>query len=637
VRDPRWGRAEEVYGEDPHLTAELAVGMITGMQGNEEGEITAKDGQPLMSGASCKHFAVYQNEDQPEARTSLDANVTARDLWETYMPVMKACVTRAKATHVMCSYNAVNGKPTCAHPELLNGILRDAWGFDGFVVSDYDAWVNLVTTHHYVDTYGEAATVGLNAGMDQEGGFGTYSVIDAMPEALAVGNITEQAITNAFTRLMRIRLRLGMFDPPAQVDAMDNTKFNPDLQCETEEKLELARKAAREGVVLLKNEDSTLPLSKTDFTSTSSLALVGPQSDDWRVLLGAVNYAFEDGPSKGCKTVLDGLTDALSSDVINQIDGCDTVACDEASTMTEAAAAAADADATVVILGNWWGTTTGWPLCSGDGTDGCESESHDRTVIELPGQQVELVQALRDATTNPLVCVLIHGGAVALGDANDACDAIVDLWVPGQMGGTALADILFGDASPAGRSPITFYGATTDLPAMAEFNEYPHESSNGTTYRYYEGAAPTYKFGHGLSYTTFAYSDLALSGTKAPCDDLTVTVTVTNTGDMASDEVVQVYVKTPDSTVPSPQIRLAAFDRLTNIAPGESRTVELTLTPESHAVVYPNADSVYVEQTAVESGALEVYVGGAQPDDDGTNGVLSASVSISDTTMLKAC
>lgn len=172
VRDPRWGRAEEVYGEDPYLTGELAVAMVTGMQGNEEGEVSAAGGQALMSGASCKHFAVYQNEDQPEERTSLDANVDARDLWETYLPVMRACVVRAKATHVMCSYNGVNGMPTCAHPDLLNGILRETWGFDGFVVSDYDAWVNLVTTHHYVDTYGEAATVGLNAGMDQEGGFG---------------------------------------------------------------------------------------------------------------------------------------------------------------------------------------------------------------------------------------------------------------------------------------------------------------------------------------------------------------------------------------------------------------------------------------------------------------------------------
>jgi beta-glucosidase-like glycosyl hydrolase len=164
VRDPRWGRAEEVYGEDPHLSAELAVAMVTGMQGNREGETVAEDGGPLMSGACCKHFAVYQNENIPEARTQLDANVSARSLWETYMPVMKACVVRAKATHVMCSYNSVNGKPTCAHPDLLNGILREQWKFDGFVVSDYDAWVNLVTTHHYVDTMEEAAAVGINAG-----------------------------------------------------------------------------------------------------------------------------------------------------------------------------------------------------------------------------------------------------------------------------------------------------------------------------------------------------------------------------------------------------------------------------------------------------------------------------------------
>ena len=212
---------------------------------------------------------------------------------------------------------------------------------------------------------------------------------------------TAASITAAFERLMRIRLRLGMFDPPAMVEAMDSSKFNPDLQCETDEKLELARKAAREGIVLLKNDDGALPLAAADLADASSLALIGPQADDWRVLLGAVNYAFEDGPSKGCKTVLDGLQEALGADAVAQVDGCDTVACDSASTLDEAAAAAAAASATVVVLGNWWGTTTGWPLCSGDGTDGCESESHDRTVIELPGQQVELVQTLRAATTKP--------------------------------------------------------------------------------------------------------------------------------------------------------------------------------------------------------------------------------------------
>ena len=217
VRDPRWGRAEEVFGEDPHLTSEMAVAIVTGMQGNEEGKTHAVDGGRLMAGACCKHYAVYSSENIPIDRQKFNVNVSARSLFETYLPAMQACVHRAKATHVMCSYNAVNGKPTCAHNELLNDVLRKQWDFDGFVVSDYDAWINLKTTHNYVSTFEEAAAVGINAGMDQEGGFGTYSAVDAMPAALASGAVSSATVKESFRRLMRIRLRLGMFDPPSSV------------------------------------------------------------------------------------------------------------------------------------------------------------------------------------------------------------------------------------------------------------------------------------------------------------------------------------------------------------------------------------------------------------------------------------
>jgi beta-glucosidase len=287
-----------------------------------------------------------------------------------------------------------------------------------------------------------------------------------------------------------------------------------------------------------------------------------------------------------------------------------------------------------VVLGNFFGATTGWPLCRGSGVDGCESESHDRTAIELPGKQVALVQALRGSSSKPLVCVLVHGGAVAIGDAANACDAVVDLWVPGQMGGTALADIIFGEYSPAGRSPITFYSATADLPPMdkKQIDEYPNAASNGTTYRHYIGKKPTFEFGFGLSYTTFAYSGLSIPPTALACDAITVSVTVTNTGTMTSDEVVEVYVATPKSTVPSPRIRLAAFERVRAIPPGKSVVVELTVTPDAHAVVIPAA-SVYTEQLKVEIGPLEVHVGGSQPAD----GTLTATVDIKDSSMLRQC
>jgi beta-glucosidase len=324
--------------------------------------------------------------------------------------------------------------------------------------------------------------------------------------------------------------------------------------------------------------------------------------------VGAVNYAFADGPSRGVVSILQGIQAAVNGSnakpngqeaqskeevervgragsvgsvgervsSVTHVKGCEDVSCANAD-VDSAAAVAKAADATVVVLGDWFGATTGWPLCKGSAKDGCESESHDRTAIELPGKQVAVVQALRAATTAPLVCVLVHGGAVALGAAVDACDAIVDLWVPGQMGGTALADILFGEYSPAGRSPITFYTGTSDLPPMDkdQFNEYPNEHSNGTTYRHFIGKKPTFGFGWGLSYTTFEYSKPVIAATAAACDAINMSVTVTNTGKVASDEVVQVYVNTPKSSVPSPRIRLAAFKRVRSIAPGQSVVVQV--------------------------------------------------------------
>ena len=275
---------------------------------------------------------------------------------------------------------------------------------------------------------------------------------------------------------------------------------------------------------------AALPLSPAFATGSTGLAVVGPQARDWRILMGAVNYAFADGPSKGVVTLLDGIAAAVANASasggaaaaaaagVTHVDGCSTTACPDDSGFAAAAkAAAAASEGTVVVLGNWFGAVSGWPLCNGDGTDGCESECHDRTAIELPGKQVELVLKLRAAIDGsapaapapsgassgskpPLVCVLLHGGAVALGDALGACDAVLDMWVPGQMGGAALADVLFGAHSPAGRAPVTFYHATSDLPPMDlhQFDEYPTAGkSNGTTYRHFVGAAPDFAFGHG--------------------------------------------------------------------------------------------------------------------------------------------
>jgi len=228
----------------------------------------------------------------------------------------------------------------------------------------------------------------------------------------------------------------------------------------------------------------------------------------------------------------------------------------------------------------------------------------------------------------------VTGGAVALGAAAAACDAVLLLWPAGQMGGAALADILFGDHSPAGRLPVTFYAATTDLPPMGVFDEYPNATAghNGTTYRHYVGAPPAYRFGDGLSYTSFAYSSLKVAPTAGACDPITLNVTISNTGTRTSDEVVQVYVATPRSTVPSPRIRLAAFTRVRDVSPGQHVEVTLTLAPDAHAVVVPAA-SVYTESLAVQAGPLLLYVGGSQPGP----ATLQANVTVTSTAMLQKC
>ena len=640
VRDPRWGRAEEVFGEDPHLTSELAVAIVTGMQGNQEGATTAADGGSLMAGACCKHYAVYSSEDIPVDRTQLNVNVSARSLFETYLPAMKACVTRAKATHVMCSYNAVNGKPTCAHDELLNDVLRTQWGFDGFVVSDYDAWINLKRTHHFVSSLVDAAAVGINAGMDQEGGFGVYSAVDAMPAAIAQGMVTLETVKRSLRRLMRIRLRLGMFDPPASV-APNNASYVPAIQCESAAHVALARRAVQESIVLLKNKGNVLPLRASSFHGKeNSLAVIGPLADDKYVLLGAANYAFPDGPSKGVTTVLKGLQAALGESPVGHVDGCVDTACATAD-IEAATALSKRALATVLVLGDsFGGKRHGWPLCKGSTDNGCESEAHDRTRIELPGQQAAVAAALADADAGrnktPLICVLLHGGAIALGAARDACDAIVDLWVPGQEAGGGLADVLFGSYSPSGRSPVTFYHATKDLPDFAVYDEYPSATSNGTTYRHYVGAPADFEFGFGLSYTTFSYANLVVPETAGPCDNISVSVTVTNTGRVTSDEVVQVYAMLPDATVPVPRIRLVAFQRVRAIPPGNRVVVALQVRPDSHAVVLDNGPSVYNADIAVQAGRLVLFVGGEQPDRHG-GGAMSAVVAVSNSSLLRGC
>eukprot|EP00163_Fabomonas_tropica_P032439 TRINITY_DN812_c0_g2_i24.p1 TRINITY_DN812_c0_g2~~TRINITY_DN812_c0_g2_i24.p1 ORF type:complete len:525 (+),score=115.58 TRINITY_DN812_c0_g2_i24:416-1990(+) len=296
VRDPRWGRAQEVYSEDPKLSSDLTVNFVNGAQGTEDAT------SPYMLAAGCcKHMAAYDLEDIPVDRYHFNANITERNMWETYMPVFKACIVESKGAHVMCSYNAINGVPTCADSGLMNDILRKQWNFTGFVVSDYDAWANIKDTHNYCPTYECAAAVGLKAGMDQEGG-GTKA-IEAIPAAIQSGNLTETDVDTALARLFLVKIGLGMFDPPG--DNPYNTINNSTEYVHSAKHIALAYKAAQEGMVLLKNNDSALPLALQDL---STIAVIGPQANATTLLQG--NYATP--PSYPIVTLLEGINNIIN-------------------------------------------------------------------------------------------------------------------------------------------------------------------------------------------------------------------------------------------------------------------------------------------------------------------------------------
>ncbi len=698
VKDPRWGRAQEVFGEDPILMSGLVTNLVLGIQNNSAGNAADADGR-LLAGACCKHFAVYDLETVPTDRHHYDAaNVTARNFWETYMPAFKACVQEAKGSHVMCSYNSLNGVPTCANGGLLNTVLREKWGFDGFVVSDYDAWTEMKDTHKYVDSYEDAAAAGLSNGLDQEGTTGSPSVIQAIPSAVAAGKVKATQVAQAFRRLFRSRIRLGMLDPPLKV------KYNAlgHEQAQSPSHLQTALKAARQAITLYKNDNETLPLPGAKGRwAKGSILLAGPQGALPGILMG--NYAdsasaggwgelilstlskraagpdgppacngsqFEDGvdffqigntqrpakdaadccalcqaddrcrffgftkAEKSCwfKETDDGrvqdsnvVSGSCGQDAVTFAQACATVDCKEGAggQLFDAAVAAAgqpEVEVIVVTLGLLFGNLcTGWFGYHPD-SPACEAEAWDRTTLDLPGHQADLVVALRKA--NPaakIVALLIHGGSLVLGDAvESAVDAIVDAWYPGLKGAQAIADVLFGDVSPAGRTAVTWYTSDQALPAPGNPDFY---ADGGITYRFYEKDVK-YPFGYGLTYTTFSYSSLKVTTTTAvalsdTCATFEATFNLKNTGAVDSEEVVQLYIKQPNASVPVPKVRLAAFDRVF-VKAGQTIAVTLQISPDTHIIVRDDGQTASIYEAGstavfVEPGPLEVHVGGGQP------------------------
>lgn len=723
-RDPRWGRGQETYGEDPFLTGRLGSAFVRGLQG--------ADPQAPVVDATAKHFAVHSG---PESlRHSFDARVSAHDMNDTYLPAFRQLVVDAKVNAVMCAYNAVDGKPACANPELLQKILHGQWGFKGYVVSDCAAISDVAEGHRFALDMAHAAAASLRAGTDLSCG----KEYAALGDAVRRGLVKEAEIDAALTRLLAARIRLGILDAkPGQTSKFDATPF---AENDSPAHSELARDAARASIVLLKNAPGALPLAAT----VKTLAVVGPNARSLAALEGNYNavasrpafplealearthVAYAQGsalvegfpvplPPTAFSTVEQGrTTEGLSAEYydgagftgrpkLRRIDRtidfdwngaspatavsgesfsvrwtgnvaapaagtisfgfsfahCST--CDDAERIrvwldgkqvydydhaatrgrraptprfdltfadtlphpirveythsaphfgaglmmnwlppaaalrAQAVKAAQSSDAVVAFLGLS-------PELEGEDMPIHVSgfEGGDRTAIELPRVQAELVDALA-ATGKPLVLVLMSGGAVALGDAERKAGAVLEAWYPGEAGGEAIADTLFGDSNPSGRLPVTFYAATAQLPPFADY------AMQGRTYRYFAGK-PLYSFGYGLSYARFAYARGAIKeGNLALGEPYVASVDVANVSARAGDEVVECYL-IPKNKPQAPLRKLVGFEKI-HLSPGEKRTVQIALDARALSLVDEEG------KRSVQPGEYEIFLGGAQPGD----------------------
>jgi len=591
-RDPRWGRGQETYGEDPYLTTRFGVAFVQALQGD--------DPKYLKLVATPKHYAVHSGP-EPE-RHRFDAIASPKDLWETYLPAFEATVKEGGAVSVMGAYNRTNGEPCCASPTLLGDILRERWGFTGYVVSDCWAISDIYKHHQIVATAAEAAALAVNNGCDLNCGEAYSALLDAIDQGL----IDEATIDAAVGRLFEARFRLGMFDPD---EAVPYAQLPAD-EVNSLEHRALALQVARESMVLLKN-DGLLPLRK----DLRRIAVIGPNADDELVLRG--NYF---GTPSAAVTPLEGIRGLASLETeIVYARGCDVLDPDEAG-FAEALAVAEGSDV-VIFVGGLSQRLEG-EEGQEEGLAPGQRGLGDRTTIELEAVQQALLEKLY-ATGIPVILVLLNGSAVAVPWAQEHLPAIVEAWYPGQDGGIALAEVLFGDVNPAGRLPVTFYKATADLP---DFSDYRMQ---GRTYRYFEGE-PLYAFGHGLSYTTFAYSKVRPGATTvATGQRVNLQVDVTNTGQRAGDEVVQVYLSPVDPATSAPRRQLVGFQRI-HLAPGATQTVRFTLEPEQFSLV----DETGARRIA--PGAFRLSVGGRQPASPEDSGVCWAAIELNGEAILLA-
>lgn len=593
ARDARWGRVEETFGEDPYLVSQMGIAYVRGIQGQsfQDGVI-----------ATGKHFVGYSMSEG--GMNWAPPHIAPRELRETYLVPFEAVVREAGLGSMMNAYNELDGVPCGASKKLLTDILRDEWGFDGTVVSDYFAVTQLFTYHHIARDKRDAAHIALDAGLDVELP-ATDSFGAPLKEAVEAGIVPMALIDQALTRVLRQKFALGLFENPF---VMAET-----VVFDTPDQRAMARKLAEQSIVLLKNDDNLLPLDK----SLSSIAVIGPNADSTRNLFGDYAYpahmetlaemgnVFDTATTDEVRIIEDFIETRSILSAIREMVGPETAvhyahgcAVNDASTegFAKAVAAAQKAQVAIVVVGDKAGLT-----------DDCTSgEARDRAVLDLPGVQEQLVKAIYDTGT-PVVLVLVNGRPVTLNWIADEVPAILECWFPSEEGANAVTDVLFGAVNPGGKLPISFPRTVGQIPVF-----YSHRPSGGRSHwkgDYVETSSkPLYPFGYGLSYTCFEFSNLRFGAPQTtPGELIAIEIDIKNTGDRAGDEVVQVYTHQYSHLITRPLKELKAFKRV-HLEPGQTCTVMFHL--PVNALAYLDRDM----QLVVEPGTVDVMIGSSSAD-----------------------
>jgi beta-glucosidase len=566
-RDPRWGRGQETYGEDPYLTSRMGIAYVQGMQGN--------DPHFLKTAACAKHYVVHSG---PEAsRHSFDAEPPMKDFMETYTPAFEALVKEGKVQSVMCAYNRTFGKPCCGSSFLLSELLRNRWGFQGYITTDCDAITNFYKHHGAAADEVEACALAIKSGVDLDCG----NEFQSLPKAVEKGLVTEKEIDQALSKLLVTRFKLGLLDP---VNNNPYSKIGEEvIGCKKH--TDLAYEAASKSIVLLQNRNNLLPLKK----SIKSIFVTGPYAASQDVLMGNYN-----GVSDHLTTVLEAIVGKVSAGTsVFYRQGVEPSAPNQ-NASNYAFGEGANSDVIVGVFG------ISGVFEGEEGESTASSTLGDRLNLNIPQNQLDFLRTMKKRSNKPIVLVLTGGSPVCTPELSEIADAIIFVWYPGQEGGRAVADALFGDVNPSGRLAITFPKSVDQLPA---FDDY---SMKGRTYRYMT-EEPLYPFGFGLSYTSFQYSDIAIDKTKIKKGEtVTVTAKVTNTGQWDGEEVVQLYVTDVKASTRVPLYSLDGVKRL-KLKSGESQTVSFQVTPHMMELVNDNGDRV------LESGEFKITIAGSSP------------------------